>query len=88
MTESEALRAIRGKDPALVAKAEATLWQIWCRSGIPEVDRLLGQGVEAMERQELEEAGVLFTRIVERAPDFAEGWNKRTSRWSSTRSAN
>ncbi len=79
MTEAEALQAIRGDDPALVAKAEATLWQIWCRSGIPEVDRLLGQGVEAMERQELEEARALFTRIIERAPDFAEGWNKRAT---------
>lgn len=79
MTESEALLAIRGDDPALAAKAEATLWQIWCRSGIPEVDRLLDQGVEAMERQELEEARILFTRIIERAPDFAEGWNKRAT---------
>jgi len=79
MTEAEALLALRGDDPALVAKAEATLWQIWCRSGIPEVDRLLGQGVEAMERQELEEARALFTRLIERAPDFAEGWNKRAT---------
>lgn len=79
MTEAEALQAIRGDDPALVAKAEATLWQIWCRSGIPEVDRLLGQGIEAMERQELEEARALFTRIIERAPGFAEGWNKRAT---------
>jgi tetratricopeptide (TPR) repeat protein len=79
MTEAEALRAIRGDDPALVAKAEATLWQIWCRSGIPEVDLLLRQGIEAMERQELEEARALFTRIIERAPDFAEGWNKRAT---------
>ncbi len=79
MTETEALLAMRGDDPALAAKAEAALWQIWCRSGIPEVDRLLGQGVEAMERQELEEARALFTRIIERAPDFAEGWNKRAT---------
>jgi tetratricopeptide (TPR) repeat protein len=79
MTEAEALLAIRGDDPALAAKAEATLWQIWCRSGNPELDRLLGQGIEAMERQELEEARALFTRIIERAPDFAEGWNKRAT---------
>jgi len=79
MTEAEALRAIRSDDPALVAKAEATLWQIWCRSGIPEVDLLLRQGIETMERQELEEARALFTRIIERAPDFAEGWNKRAT---------
>ena len=79
MTEAEALLAVRGDDPALVAKAEATLWQIWCRSGNPELDRLLGQGIEAMERQELEEARAVFTRIIERAPDFAEGWNKRAT---------
>jgi tetratricopeptide (TPR) repeat protein len=79
MTEAEALRAIRGNDPALAAKAEATLWQIWCRSGIPEVDLLLRQGIEAMERQEMEEARALFTRIIEQAPDFAEGWNKRAT---------
>jgi tetratricopeptide (TPR) repeat protein len=79
MTESEALQAIRGDDPALAARAEAALWQIWCRSGDPEIDRLLRQGIEAMEGQELEQARALFSRIVERAPNFAEGWNKRAT---------
>ena len=79
MTEGEALRALRGDDPALAARAEAALWEIWCRSGIPDVDRLLRQGIEAMERQDLEEAQALFARIIERAPDFAEGWNKRAT---------
>jgi tetratricopeptide (TPR) repeat protein len=79
MTEEEALAAIRGPDPALAARAEAALWQIWCRSGIREVDALLRQGIHAMEHQELEEAEALFTRIIERAPDFAEGWNKRAT---------
>lgn len=79
MTEAEALAAIRSEDPALVARAEAALWQIWCHSGIPEVDRLLEQGVEAMERQELGDAIALFTRVIERAPAFGEGWNKRAT---------
>lgn len=79
MTEAEALAALRGDDPARAAHAEAALWAIWCRSGIPEMDRLLQQGVEAMERRELDEAIALFTRIIERAPDFAEGWNKRAT---------
>ena len=52
MTEGEALSAIRGNDPALAAKAETALWQVWCRSGIREVDLLLRQGIEAIERQE------------------------------------
>jgi len=79
MTEAEALAALRGDDPARAARAESTLWEIWCRSGIPEVDRLLRQGIEAMERHEMEEAVALFTRIIDRAPDFAEGWNKRAT---------
>lgn len=79
MTEAEALATLRGDDPALAARAEATLWEIWCRSGIPEVDRLLRQGIEAMERRELAEAVALFSRIIARAPDFAEGWNKRAT---------
>ncbi len=64
MTEGEALAALRGNDPALAARAEATLWQIWCRSGIPEI---LRQGIEAIERHQLAEAEALFTRIIERA---------------------
>ena len=79
MTEAEALAALRGDDPALAARAEAALWELWCRSGIPEVDRLLRDGIDAMERHELGEAVALFTRIIERAPDFAEGWNKRAT---------
>ena len=79
MTEAEALAALRGDDPALASRAETTLWEIWCRSGLPEVDRLLREGIEAMERRELPEAIALFSRIIERAPDFAEGWNKRAT---------
>ena len=79
MTEDEALTAIRGSDAALAARAEARLWEIWCHTGIREMDALLRQGIEAMERREFLEAEALFTRIIERAPDFAEGWNKRAT---------
>lgn len=79
MTEAEALAALRGDDPALAARAEATLWRIWCESGDPELDRLLREGVEAMERGDPDRAIALFTQITERAPAFAEGWNKRAT---------
>ena len=52
---------------------------MWTRSGIAEVDALLVEGVEAMERRDFDEAERIFTRIVARAPDFAEGWNKRAT---------
>lgn len=79
MTESEALAALRGDDPVLAARAEATLWRLWCDSGNPEIDRLLLHGIEAMARPDPEQAIALFTRIIERAPEFAEGWNKRAT---------
>jgi len=79
MTEDDALEALRGNDPDRAAEAEAALWQMWCRSDIPEVDTWLHAGVEAMERHDLAEAEALFTRIIERAADFAEGWNKRAT---------
>lgn len=79
MTEDEALAALKGDDPARAARAAAALWEMWCRSGRPEVDTLLRAGVEAMEGQELRRAETLFGRIIATAPDFAEGWNKRAT---------
>ena len=79
MTENEALAALRGDDPARAARAAATLWEIWHRSGDPQLDSLLRQGIEAMERQELDRAEAFFTRLIQVAPTFAEGWNKRAT---------
>jgi len=79
MTEEEALAALKGADGALAARAAAALWEMWCRSGRPEVDTLLGEGIEAMERQQLRAAAAFFDRLVALAPDFAEAWNKRAT---------
>ncbi|SRR6266545_1404089 len=80
MTEDEALSILRGNDLARVARAEAALWAMWCRSGEAEIDALLRQGVEIMERQDdLAEAEASFARVIELCPEFAEGWNKRAT---------
>ena len=79
MTEDEAVRALSGDDPNLAARAAAELWEIWCTSGVREVDQLLRRGVDAMEGGDLLAAEVLFTDLIHRAPDFAEGWNKRAT---------
>jgi len=79
MTEREALAALRGDDVAQAARAAAVLWQMWHRSGDPRLDGLLQEGIEAMERQDLPDADAVFTRLIDGAPAFAEGWNKRAT---------
>jgi tetratricopeptide (TPR) repeat protein len=79
MTETEALAALRGDDPALIARAEAALWQMWCRSGHRDHDALLAEGVAAMERRDFARAVATLTRLIEAAPDWAEAWNKRAT---------
>ena len=79
MTEDEAVLLLRGDDPDRAARAEAALWRMWGHSGIAEVDTLLSQGIESMERRDFGEAERIFASVVERAPHFAEGWNKRAT---------
>jgi tetratricopeptide (TPR) repeat protein len=66
-------------DAAVAADAEATLWQIWSRAGDPRVDALFAEGVRAMEKQDWLGAVSLFSQVIEAAPRFAEGWNKRAT---------
>ena len=79
MTEHEALEVLRGPDAARAAQAAATLWQMWHQSGRPALDALLLEGIEAMQHGKLEQADTIFSRLIDTAPDFAEGWNKRAT---------
>ena len=76
---------LHADDPELVALAEATLWQVWSRSGDPAVDALFAEGIRTMEAQDWLGAVAQFSRVVEALPTFAEGWNKRaTARYLAT----
>jgi tetratricopeptide (TPR) repeat protein len=79
MTEREALAVLQGDDPARAAQAAEALWELWCHAGDASLDQLLRAGIEAMERQDLAGAEAAFTRLIARAPGFAEGWNKRAT---------
>jgi tetratricopeptide (TPR) repeat protein len=59
--------------------AEQALWQIWHRSGDGAVDALLQAGMEAMQRGTYQAAVDIFTRVIDIAPHFAEGYNKRAT---------
>jgi tetratricopeptide (TPR) repeat protein len=72
-------QALRDPDEGVRTLAEETLWQIWSRSGDPEIDALFLRGVEQLQHQELTEAIATFTDVIKRKPEFAEGWNKRAT---------
>ena len=73
------VKALRDSDPTVRALAERAMWQVWSRSGDDDVDRLFAIGLEQMTQQQGDAAVETFTRIIQRRPDFAEGWNKRAT---------
>ena len=66
-------------DPIEALQVEQVIWRLWGQSGSETVDLLLGRGTEAMAARSFEPALALFNAVIELAPDFAEGWNKRAT---------
>jgi tetratricopeptide (TPR) repeat protein len=73
------VQALRDPDRIVRVLADGALWEIWSRSGNQEVDQLFETGTHAMSQGRWDEAVAAFTKIIEREPDFAEGWNKRAT---------
>lgn len=66
-------------DPDEANRLTGLIWLIWNHAEDPETDRLMTDGRIAMERLDFETALARFTAVIEREPDFAEGWNKRAT---------
>jgi tetratricopeptide (TPR) repeat protein len=80
MADTDAvLTRLSDPNPRVRVQATAALWEIWSRSGDVQVDALFAQGVKQMQASELQAALRTFTDIVQRKPEFAEGWNKRAT---------
>jgi tetratricopeptide (TPR) repeat protein len=73
------IEALHDTDPDVRVHAEVAVWVLWARSGDPEIDQLLNSGIQRMEEGQMGQAVEAFTRVTERRPDFAEGWNKRAT---------
>jgi tetratricopeptide (TPR) repeat protein len=80
MADAPALvAALRDPDESVRAAAEQALWIVWSRSGNPQTDKLFAQGLEEMNGGRFDAGIATFTRVIETAPEFAEGWNKRAT---------
>jgi len=55
------------------------IWVVWNHTEDPETDRLLNEGRKALQRLDFDTALARFNAVIERDPDFAEGWNKRAT---------
>jgi tetratricopeptide (TPR) repeat protein len=80
MTDAPLLHERLRDESSLVREfAERGLWLLWSRSGDAEVDALMARGVDAMQSGQIAESIRLFSDVIRRRPQFAEGWNKRAT---------
>lgn len=66
-------------DATDAAAVEQQIWQIWIESDDSVVSGLMREGMTAMSRGDYDGALERFDRMVDAAPEFAEGWNKRAT---------
>jgi tetratricopeptide (TPR) repeat protein len=66
-------------NPAEARAVEQRIWLVWLEADDAGLNRLMQQGIVAMRDQRYAAALQAFDRMVEQAPEFAEGWNKRAT---------
>jgi tetratricopeptide (TPR) repeat protein len=70
-------RLAAAEDETAAKPIEESLERVWLYSGSPTVDLLFARGMQAVAQKDYDQALLFFTHVVEQAPDFTEGWNRR-----------
>ena len=73
------MKRLADQNPTVREVAGHAVWLAWSRSGDAETDRLLQSGTAEMGAHRHERAIEIFSDVIRRKPDFAEGWNKRAT---------
>lgn len=71
------LRQVEDSETARVL--ETSIWKVWLRSGSATIDLLMAQAMKANAAQNSKKALKILDEVVQLAPEFAEGWNKRAT---------
>ena len=58
---------------------EVQIWHIWFQYDDNAIVLLMDQGEKAMGRRDYDSALRSFDQVIQIAPDFAEGWNRRAT---------
>jgi len=67
------------EDPRELGQIEQSIWSLWLDSGDAALNVMMQRGIAAMAKGDFPIALAAFNSVVETAPDFAEGWNKRAT---------
>jgi tetratricopeptide (TPR) repeat protein len=65
------------KTEADAREIEDRIWQFWLRAPDEATQRLLDSSIQAQRRMDYAWALRDIAELIERAPDYAEGWNQR-----------
>ena len=70
----------KSDDISIALEIEMKIWSIWSKHPTQEkLTQSLSKGSELMAEGELESAYKIFSTIIDSAPNWAEGWNKRAT---------
>jgi tetratricopeptide (TPR) repeat protein len=69
--------ALKDRDPIVRSYASQALWAIWFRADSPENNAALQEVRDLILRGRFRDAEQLATRLIARAPQFAEAFNQR-----------
>jgi tetratricopeptide (TPR) repeat protein len=67
------------QDATALGEAEAAIWEIWYESGKEDIDTLLLEAAQLTRTGQLAAAETIYSSVIEAAPEFSEGWNRRAT---------
>jgi tetratricopeptide (TPR) repeat protein len=73
------VKRLADRHPYVREAAVQAVWLAWSRSGDAETDRMLNRGSDEMSAGRHAQAIRIFSDVIRRRPEFAEGWNKRAT---------
>lgn len=69
--------ALKDPDPIVRNQAAQALWSIWFRADSPEHNAQLAEVRDLIGRDRFQDAEAIASRLIARAPGFAEAYNQR-----------
>lgn len=67
------------QDAVVLNETEAAIWEIWYASGREEIDGMMMEAAELARMGDLAEAESIYSTVIEQAPAYSEGWNRRAT---------